>query len=111
MDEAIINLIIESWRFIKASDRVVDRLDAGCSRSYGGQLRWFKSKVEDAMNAAQIEIVNLENEPYDSGMPVSVLNMADFTEEDELFVDRMLEPIVMGLDGIIKPGTVILRRK
>ena len=36
------------------------------------------------------------------------INLADFGPEDKLFVEQMIEPIVMGPDGLVRPGTVLL---
>jgi len=42
-------------------------------------------------------------------MAASALNLSDFTPDASLVVDQMVEPIVMGLDGLRRQGTVVLR--
>ncbi len=43
-------------------------------------------------------------------MAATALNVADFGPEDELFVDQMIEPVVMGADGVRRTGTMMLRK-
>jgi hypothetical protein len=55
-----------------------------------------------------MKIVNLEGQLYDPGMAASPLNIADFGPDDKLMVDQMVEPLIMGPDGIVKSATVML---
>lgn len=43
-------------------------------------------------------------------MAASALNIEDFAADDQLVVEQMLEPIIMGADGVRKPGTVTLKK-
>ena len=108
--DAIINMAIESWRFSRVFDRLLIKLDAGEKKRYSSQLRWFMKKTEESLEQVDLRIVNVEGHHFDSGMAATPLNIEDFDSEDSLIVDQMLEPIIMGKDGLVKMGTVILRR-
>jgi hypothetical protein len=43
-------------------------------------------------------------------MAATALNAEDFDPDDNLVVDQMLEPIIMGEEGLARTGTVILRK-
>lgn len=43
-------------------------------------------------------------------MAVTPLNIEEFEPDDVLVVEQMLEPIIMGEQGLIKTGTVTLRK-
>jgi hypothetical protein len=43
-------------------------------------------------------------------MAVAALNLGDFEADDALLVDQMMEPIIMGPDGLRRQGTVMLRK-
>ena len=43
-------------------------------------------------------------------MAASAINIGDFSPDDVLLVDQMLEPIIMGPNGLRKQGTVMLRK-
>lgn len=108
--EAIISMAIESWRFSRVVDRLLTKLDAGEQKRYRSQLRWFIKRIEESLDQVDLRIVNVEGHPFDPGIAATPLNIEDFDSEDSLIVDQMLEPIIMGKDGLVKMGTVILRR-
>ena len=43
-------------------------------------------------------------------MAVTPLNIDEFDENDKLYIQQIIEPIIMRDDEIIKPGTVVLGR-
>jgi hypothetical protein len=43
-------------------------------------------------------------------MAATPLNIEEFDANDALMVDQMIEPIIMGKEGLIKTGTVTLRK-
>ena len=108
--DAITSMAIEFWRFSRMFDRLLTKLDAGEQKRYKSQLRWFMKKMEESLEQVDLRIVNVEGHPFDPGMAATPLNIEDFNSEDSLIVDQMLEPIIMGKDGLVKMGTVILRR-
>jgi hypothetical protein len=109
-EQSLIDIAIESWRFSKLFGRVITKLDAGEANRYVNQMRYFQKKVEESLNATGLKIVNVEGHPFDPGMAASPLNIEDFEADESLLVDQMIEPIIMGPDGIKKHGTVMLRR-
>lgn len=109
LTQAIVSMAIESWRFGRVFDRLMLKLDAGEQNRYKSQYRWFIKKVEDALEQADMRIVNVEGHPFDPGMAATPLNIEEFDSKDTLIVDQMLEPIIMGKDGLVKTGTVTLR--
>ena len=57
-----------------------------------------------------MKIVNVEGHPFDPGIAASAINIGDFGPDDILLVDQMVEPIIMGSEGLRKQGTVMLRK-
>ncbi|WP_417535144.1 hypothetical protein [Methylophaga sp.] len=110
MKESIISMAIESWRFGRTFERLLNKLDAGEQSRYINQFRWFIKKVDDSLEQAQLRIVNVEGHMFDPGMAATPLNIEEFDPDDELIVDQMLEPIIMSDQGIEKTGTVTLRK-
>ena len=62
------------------------------------------------MTNAGMRIVNVEGHRFDPGMAATPLNIEGFEPEDALIVDQMLEPIIMGPEGVVRTGTVTLRK-
>jgi hypothetical protein len=107
---ALLSLAVESWRFTRAYLRLVSKLDAGDQNRFASQYRFFQKQLEDKLNTVGFRLVNIEGLPFDPGMAATAINISDFLAEDRLIVDQMLEPIIMGEAGVIKMGTVLLRK-
>jgi hypothetical protein len=110
LKETVVNMAIESWRFARTFDRVLLKLDAGETKRYKSQFLWFMKKIEESLENAQMRVVNVEGHPFDPGMAATPLNIEEFEPNDTLVVDQMLEPIIMSKDGLVKTGTVTLRK-
>lgn len=109
-EKSLIEIAIDSWKFSRLFSRVISKLDAGDTTRYVNQLRYFQKRVEESLQAAGLRLVSVEGQPYDPGMAASALNIGDFGPEDALLVDQMVEPIIMGPNGLKKEGTVMLRK-
>ena len=110
LESTVTDLAVETWRFSRLFERVVEKLDAGEQTRYGGQLRYFAKKVADHLAASGLTLVTLEGQVFDEGMAAVALNLDEFRPEDVLLIDQMVEPIVMGPHGLKRPGTVLLRK-
>ena len=108
--KALIDVSVEGWRFAKVFARLLDKLDPWEAGRYTNQARYFAKKIDDGLETFGLRIVSLEGQPYDPGMAVSALNIADFGPDDVLMVDQMVEPVVMGPEGLVRGGTVMLAR-
>lgn len=111
LEQSLLDLATESWRFSRLFARVLTKLDAGEPRRYQNQLRYFQKRVEDGLQSAGLKVVNLEGQTFDPGVAATALNIGDFGPEDVLLVDQMVEPIIMGPEGLRKSGTVMLRKQ
>lgn len=109
-EQSLIEIAIESWRFTRLFSRVLNKLEEREAARYVNQLRYFQKKVDENLAAVELKFVNIEGQSFDIGMAVTALNIGDFEPDDELIVDQMLEPIVMGSNGLKKQGTVMLKK-
>ena len=109
--DVIISMAIETWRFRRVFDRLLTKLDANDQKRYQNQLRWFEKKLDEFLTQIGWQIVDVEGQPFDPGMAATPLNIEDFDEEDSLIVDQMLEPIIMSSEGLVRTGTVMLKKE
>ena len=109
-EAALIDLAVDSWKFARLFTRVIAKLDAGEQNRYANQMRFFQRRVDAAAEVAGARLVSIEGMPFESGSAATPLNISDFEDGDQLFVDQMLEPIVMGADGVLRMGTMMLRK-
>ena len=110
VENSLIEVAVESWRFSRLFARIVGKLDAGEANRYANQLRYFQKRIEESLDAVGLKLVNMEGQPFDPGVAATALNMGDFSPDDTLFVDQMVEPIIMGPKGLKKEGSVMLRK-
>lgn len=108
--KALIDISVEGWRFARVFGRMISKLDAGEAPRYANQARYFLKKIDDGLETLGLRIVGLEGQPYDPGMAVSALNIGDFGPDDLLYVEQMVEPVVMGPEGLVRGGTVMLAK-
>ena len=108
LEKMVIDMAIESWRFAKLFARITSKMDLTEANRYSNQLRYFQKRLDDSLQVIDMKLVSLEGQLYDPGMAASPLNIADFGPEDKLLVDQMLERLIMGPNGIVKPATVML---
>lgn len=106
--QPFLDLAIESWRFAKLFARIMSKMELNEANRYSNQLRYFQKRLDDSLLVIDMKLVNLEGQIYDAGMAASPLNIADFGPDDKLVVDQMVEPLIMGSNGIVKPATVML---
>ncbi len=110
VEKALIEMSVESWRFSRVYVRLLNKLDAGESTRFVNQFRYFTKRIEESLETANLKLVNVEGHPYDPGLAATAINLGDFGPDDVLLVDQMVEPIIMGPDGLVRPGTVMLRK-
>ncbi len=111
LTKSLVDLAVESWRFNKVFARVLQELDPWKVGKYQGKRRWFQGRLEEALKDAGLKIVDVQGQPFDPGVAATPLNGGDFGAEDALVIDRMIEPIIMGPDGVVRPGTVMLKKE
>lgn len=107
---ALLSLAVEGWRFTRSYLRLISKLDAGDQNRFASQYRYFLKQLEDKLGGVGLRLVNIEGLPFDPGMAATAINISDFLSEDRLIVDQMIEPIIMSETGIVKMGTVLLRK-
>jgi hypothetical protein len=110
IEKMVIDNAIDSWRFSRLFIKVANKLDAGEAAKYISQLRYFQKKIDDNLNELGLKIVVLEGHPFNAGLAVSVINMEDFEPNDVLVIDQVIEPIVMGADGLKRSGSVTVKK-
>ena len=110
LSNSLMDIAVESWRFGQVFDRILSKLDAGEQSRYQNQFRWFQKRIEESMYSAGLRIVNIEGQAFDPGVAASAMNLDEFSTDDQLVIDQMIEPIIMGPKGLLRSGKVMLRR-
>ena len=64
LEQSLIELAVESWRFSRVFGKVLSKLDAGESGRYVNQLRYFQKRVEESLDSNELKLVNVEGQLY-----------------------------------------------
>ena len=107
---SLVDLAIEAWRFQKLFGKALAKLDPTDAARYVNQHRFFLRKIDQSLETAGLRLVSLEGQPYEDGSAATALNIADFENGDLVLVDQLIEPIIMKHDGLLRSGTVLLRK-
>jgi hypothetical protein len=107
-ESALIEMAVESWRFSRVFLRLISKLDAGEGTRYVNQLRYFQKRIEESLDQVGLKLVNVEGQYFDTGVAATALNVADFSPDDRLIINQMIEPIIMGNEGLKRQGTVMV---
>lgn len=108
--ESLLALALEAWRFSNVFHRAIAKIDAGEQVRYVSQFRYFLKQMEAILQNEGYKFVNLEGQLFDPGTAATALNLNDFALDDLLVIDQMLEPVVMSDEGLVRMGTVLLRK-
>ena len=111
LETTLASLAIESWRLSKSFERLLTKSDPMEQRKYKSKLSWFNKKLTETLEEANLKFINLENQKYDTGAAVTAINLDDFQPDEDLEIDQMIEPIVMSNEGVLRAGTVVLRKR
>ena len=111
MINSLADIAAETFRLRGVFVRAIRNADFDEHVKYMSQFGWFEKKVTKALEEAGLTVVDLSGLPYDAGMAVTPLNLDDFAPGARLLVDRMLEPVIMKDDRLVRTGTVMLREE
>lgn len=109
--QSVMDIASEAWRFHGVFERMLSKMDPMQAERYANQYAWFLKKVDAALVGAGLRMVSVEGQPFDPGMAVTPLNIDDFDAQDELYVQQMIQPILMEGDAVRRMGVVMLGRK
>ena len=108
--ENLVTIASELFRFEKVFKKAIGKLEIEDQNKYVSQFAWFAKKVTKALDESGLHLVNVEGQIYDPGMAATPLNIDEFEPDDKLFVEQIIEPIIMSENAVYKTGTVILGR-
>ena len=115
MDElsVVADFLIEDFRFSRSYLSVLDKLFLEERKRYESAYNFHATKMEELANKFNLKLAVYKNgDLYDDGYPITPLNADEFEKDDVLYIEQMIEPIILTTDGkVIRQGTAILARK
>ena len=106
-----LKIILESWRLKKSFERVIPNLELKEQKKNLSKIKWFDKVINDVLNDCKLKMVNLEGEPFSSGIPASAINLEDFEAKDELYVKQTIEPTIIDENAcIVHFGSILVEK-
>lgn len=110
--KGITNIAVEAWRLERLLYKLLLTLDIKEQRRYSSKLRWFVKSTYSSLEEAGLKIIDYDGHLYDSGIPVTPINLDDFSENDVLYINQMIEPVIIDANGgVVHTGTVSLQKR
>ena len=107
---SLLKLSVEGWRLLRTVERFQGQLDADQQRRIAGRLNYFDRLLRDELSGLGYSLVDFSGQPFGPELAASAVNVDEFEAGDSLYVDQTVEPAVVGPQGLVKMGTVTLRR-
>lgn len=109
-NEVLLDLVVASYRLAKGFSRAVTRLPANEQPRHVNEISFFVRRLDSTLEPLSLSIAAVEGHRYDAGLPVKALNLDDFTPDDVLLVEQVVEPVIIGSEGVVRMGTVLLKK-
>ncbi|MFC5420167.1 hypothetical protein ACFPOB_11420 [Bosea eneae] len=109
-EASLLELALESWRFQRLFGRALAKLDPLEAARFTNQHRYFVGKIESCLADAGMRFVSHEGQIFETGTAATPLNIDDFEAEDVVVVVETIEPTVMNTSGLVRMGSVMLRK-
>ena len=110
---AVVDLLTESWRLNQFAKKLEPLAGAKLQRKISNQVARFDKHFLAATEILGVEVLDFTGEEFETGLPITPINLADFAADEVLIVETMLEPTikVAGAAEIVKCGAAVLGRK
>lgn len=108
---SLLNLAVEAYRLRSFTEGVSSCLmDARLSKRAINVFTRFDKHFTESLASLGIELLDFTGRTYDIGLPVHPINLDDFSAEESLVIEMMIEPVIKeyGTPHILKPGVVAL---
>jgi hypothetical protein len=100
----------ESWRLLRTVERFASALDGDQQRRMANRVAFFEKRLRDELDGIGLKLVDFTGQPYGPELAATAVNADEFGAVDPGIVEQTLEPAILGPDGLLRAGTVVLRR-
>ncbi len=110
-EDKVISVVVELYKFNGTFERMLSKLPEEEAIRYLNKYQWFSKKIVELANSIDVQIQDFTGMDFDPGLPVSVLNLEEFSADDELVISLMLEPVILKGKKLMKTGTAMVACK
>lgn len=103
-------LAVDHWKVLRLLEQSVPDLPAGKQRAMGAKVRFSTRELSSLLENCRLRLVDYDGQAYSGNLPVVVTNSSDFDGDEDLVIERTLEPVVLREGRILSLGKVVLTR-
>ena len=112
--EQMLSFLCETIRYINSVNKLISNSFAVINaKKYNSANNRIIKKITELQNTLNVELIDFRGSLYVAELPVEVLNLEDFEENQELIITETLEPTIKEKDSshILRFGKVIVAAK
>ncbi len=106
--ETIAQLCVEYWKLSAVTEKALGTLESKDRKRLQAQLKFSKRQLELILKELGLRLIDFCGEHYHPGLAISVDNLADHNEDEQLVISKTLEPTVMSNMKVIRLGRAII---
>ena len=105
--DALVGLAVHYWKLCAAFERELGFADPDRAQAGAAQLRFARRKLDSMLDDAGFRLVTFDGEAWTPEVPASPLN-ADDVGAGAALVGSTVEPTIIGADGVVHAGKILL---
>ncbi|WP_062228475.1 hypothetical protein [Aureimonas frigidaquae] len=107
---ALAALAVEYWKICRAFERLIASAPESQHNRLNSQARYAGERLTAILSENGMAVVDFDERAFEVGLAATAVNADDFHSDDDLVVERTLEPAVIFGTTPIATGKVFLRK-
>jgi hypothetical protein len=105
------HLSIEYWKLLRSFERALESVTSERRPGLVAQVRYSSNRLEALLNECGMRLIAFDGVPFEVNLPAAAVNGDEFGPDENLFVERTIEPAVIWQMQIIVMGRAFLSRQ
>ena len=110
MTRAVVELASEYWKLLKVFQRAILLAPEEARLRLQAHARYADSRLEMVLAAERIRVMSFDGMEYEITMPAIAINADEYVGEENLIVERTIEPAVVQDMAVLMSGKVYLKK-
>lgn len=103
--QTVNKLIVEYWRIVRSFENIV--LTQLPDPRFKGIIRQAERKLIEVLEELELDAVSYSGQTYSPNLAVTVINLDEFKDTDNLRIEQMLEPTIIHKGKVVMTGKAV----
>jgi hypothetical protein len=108
---SLATLARDYWRLLRSYERLIAESALNNHNRLKSNYRNAERRLSIVLDEYNLKIISYEGKKYTPNLAVTVVNADEFSDNDELIINQMLEPTVMHGEQVLNIGKAILSKE